>query len=481
MEVSPITLVWSMGAAVCLTLGGIHLLVGIGRKEGRGTHLLFAATAFSVVGVILAELLAFKAVTLEALVSAFKVSGGFQFLAWLGMVWFVVYYCRLTNLWGACLASAAFAFAAVVHLMSPYGITHDEIASFSLYGLPWGEQIALPVGSRNVWWLLSLCGILVLMFFLGGAVARVVRRGDWNKATRLAVASTVFLLAYLHTLFVDYGLLTSPRFLGVAFVGFLLIVGSDLGGEIIRTLSSGVASNERRWRTLFEEVQFSVLGINVRGQIAYANPHLASRMGIDVEDLLGRDVVEILDEEIAEGFDLRLEYAFREGPSPSAQLTMRTGSGAKREFTWSFVRLVSQDGMVEGLLAIGADMTDHANTGREKEAALREAARLREQLVQLPKLEKETAILQAELEKARALKPAPESKPFPLVDRPAASTTAGYPVDMPLREVEKRHIQRVLDACDGQIAGKGGAAEILGINPSTLRSRMKKLAIQTGK
>ena len=366
MEVSPITLVWSMGAAVCLTLGGIHLLVGIGRKEGRGTHLLFAATAFSVVGVILAELLAFKAVTLEALVSAFKVSGGFQFLAWLGMVWFVVYYCRLTNLWGACLASAAFAFAAVVHLMSPYGITHDEIASFSLYGLPWGEQIALPAGSRNVWWLLSLCGILVLMFFLGGAVARVVRRGDWNKATRLAVASTVFLLAYLHTLFVDYGLLTSPRFLGVAFVGFLLIVGSDLGGEIIRTLSSGVASNERRWRTLFEEVQFSVLGINVRGQIAYANPHLASRMGIDVEDLLGRDVVEILDEEIAEGFDLRLEYAFREGPSPSAQLTMRTGSGAKREFTWSFVRLVSQDGMVEGLLAIGADMTDHARPGARR-------------------------------------------------------------------------------------------------------------------
>ncbi len=46
-----------------------------------------------------------------------------------------------------------------------------------------------------------------------------------------------------------------------------------------------------------------------------------------------------------------------------------------------------------------------------------------------------------------------------------------------LDEVQRRHIQAVLEACDGQIAGAGGAAEILGLHANTLRYRMKKLGI----
>jgi PAS domain S-box-containing protein len=46
-----------------------------------------------------------------------------------------------------------------------------------------------------------------------------------------------------------------------------------------------------------------------------------------------------------------------------------------------------------------------------------------------------------------------------------------------LSEVEKAHIIKILDQCNWQIHGEKGAAEILDINPSTLRSRMKKLNI----
>jgi transcriptional regulator with GAF, ATPase, and Fis domain len=38
-----------------------------------------------------------------------------------------------------------------------------------------------------------------------------------------------------------------------------------------------------------------------------------------------------------------------------------------------------------------------------------------------------------------------------------------------------RHIQDALDKTHGRIEGKGGAADLLDINPHTLRSRMKKL------
>ncbi|MGB5175376.1 MAG: sigma 54-interacting transcriptional regulator [Thermoanaerobaculia bacterium] len=46
-----------------------------------------------------------------------------------------------------------------------------------------------------------------------------------------------------------------------------------------------------------------------------------------------------------------------------------------------------------------------------------------------------------------------------------------------LAEFEKDYIQRVLEATDGQVGGGGGAAEILGLHPNTLRSRMKKLRL----
>jgi transcriptional regulator with GAF, ATPase, and Fis domain len=40
-----------------------------------------------------------------------------------------------------------------------------------------------------------------------------------------------------------------------------------------------------------------------------------------------------------------------------------------------------------------------------------------------------------------------------------------------------QHIRKILDRTGGKIHGPGGAADLLGINPSTLRNRMKKLGI----
>jgi len=47
-----------------------------------------------------------------------------------------------------------------------------------------------------------------------------------------------------------------------------------------------------------------------------------------------------------------------------------------------------------------------------------------------------------------------------------------------LDENERAHIRRALAATDGKIHGPRGAATILDINPSTLRSRMEKLGIE---
>jgi len=51
----------------------------------------------------------------------------------------------------------------------------------------------------------------------------------------------------------------------------------------------------------------------------------------------------------------------------------------------------------------------------------------------------------------------------------------------PLDEVMANHIQKALDQANGRVEGKNGAASMLGINPGTLRGRMKKLKISYGR
>jgi transcriptional regulator with GAF, ATPase, and Fis domain len=53
--------------------------------------------------------------------------------------------------------------------------------------------------------------------------------------------------------------------------------------------------------------------------------------------------------------------------------------------------------------------------------------------------------------------------------------------DLLLDDVTSHHIKRVLDLTKGKVSGPGGAAELLGLNPATLRHKMRKLGIAFGR
>jgi transcriptional regulator with GAF, ATPase, and Fis domain len=50
-----------------------------------------------------------------------------------------------------------------------------------------------------------------------------------------------------------------------------------------------------------------------------------------------------------------------------------------------------------------------------------------------------------------------------------------------LDEMQVRHIEAVLNKVGRRVSGRGGAADLLGINPNTLRHRMRKLGIRFGR
>jgi transcriptional regulator with GAF, ATPase, and Fis domain len=78
---------------------------------------------------------------------------------------------------------------------------------------------------------------------------------------------------------------------------------------------------------------------------------------------------------------------------------------------------------------------------------------------------------QLSFEDLRATRPAPKTE--------ASKGATETPLE--LDAVISAHIKRVLEMAGGKIHGPGGAGEMLGVNPNTLRSKMRKLGIPFGR
>ena len=70
------------------------------------------------------------------------------------------------------------------------------------------------------------------------------------------------------------------------------------------------------------------------------------------------------------------------------------------------------------------------------------------------------------------------SQPPELQVETPGGTTSGEPGSRTMEDVERNHITEVLTSLHWKIEGRDGAAEVLGLKPGTLRSRMKKLGIE---
>jgi transcriptional regulator with GAF, ATPase, and Fis domain len=72
------------------------------------------------------------------------------------------------------------------------------------------------------------------------------------------------------------------------------------------------------------------------------------------------------------------------------------------------------------------------------------------------------------------------SGPVLCVGLSGAASKAAAPADRPqtLKDVERRHILETLESVAWRVRGAGGAAELLGLKPSTLESRMTRLEIR---
>lgn len=79
------------------------------------------------------------------------------------------------------------------------------------------------------------------------------------------------------------------------------------------------------------------------------------------------------------------------------------------------------------------------------------------------------------IERAVILSEGPELEPIDWL--PPSDSKSGVAKTMTLEEMERQHILDVLEQTSWRVSGDKGAAAILGLKPTTLEARMKKLGI----
>jgi PAS domain S-box-containing protein len=183
---------------------------------------------------------------------------------------------------------------------------------------------------------------------------------------------------------VDAGIILSPYAISFAFLAIIIAMGLQLSDDVVKSAfySEEIKKNEKRWRTLLENVQLLVVGLDNEGHIKYVNPYFLQVTGYQNSDILGKNwfthfIAESERSAVQNAFEI-IEQNIR------YQNTILTKSGEQRKINWSNVQLFDSKNRRTGTLSIGEDIS-------ERIEAFEEIRRLKE------RVEKENIYLQEEL------------------------------------------------------------------------------------
>jgi two-component system, LuxR family, sensor kinase FixL len=234
------TVVYSMTASACLTLGFIHALLWWRRKDAWA-NLLFAVAACGTA--------AFTACDLAAQLAASPAEYGeavrYAHLAlWVGVVPLAVFVrlqFRAGRFW------LLWTFCALRTLSLFFNFTTGENLNFRQvtglnHALFLGQSIAVPVGVPNPWMIVGQLSLLALVVFVADAAVTAWRRGERRIAVLMGGSIVFFLVAgALQTALVFWGIVEWPVTPSLFYLGVIAAMAYELGSEALRARQLALA------------------------------------------------------------------------------------------------------------------------------------------------------------------------------------------------------------------------------------------------
>ncbi len=375
---SALTVAWSMVSAVGLLLGGIQFMIWTRDRERAAA--LLAAVMASAAGVLaLLELGLMTASSPTAYQVLLWWSVPLIFAILVPMTWFVYVYLGTARRWLAIAITALWVLNLIVNFAMPGNAVFTSITSLRIETTFWGEPYFVANGIVNPLKFVSELSSLLIMCFVADASLRAYRRGLRRKALVIGGSILFYIVvAGVHTPLVDAGLVKTPYMISFTFTAIALAMAAELVDGVIRAAVYGreLAAWQIKWRTLLDEIQLAVVGLDRNGQINYVNRFFRKITGLPESQLLGRPAASLAPSTQTGEVERWIAGVPAKTPRQSVQFPLETASGEQRDLVWSTVPLRDGDGAYDGLLSIGKDITDELRTQGELHRTQREIERL---------------------------------------------------------------------------------------------------------
>ena len=310
------------------------------------------------------------------------------------LVWFMHFYFGTGRKWLVWLFTSIWVFSVIVNFIAPNSLVYSEIIELNKLSLPWGEQFTVATGIDNPLRFISDIPSLLLVIFIIDASVQLIKKGNKRRAFWIGGSSLFFiLLAGIHTPLVDAGIIKSPYIIAFSFLAIIFAMALEISYSVYEAanLSKEVVANEKRWKSLLENVQFLVCGVNKDGLIYYANPYYLKTGGYTSEEIINKHFNFLVSSKSEETID-RLGQAFqKENELPNAQVSILTKQGEERHIYWSNVVIRDKDGNYEGVIAVGNDLTEKIKAENNLKNAVEELEEMKN------RLEDEVVYLQQEM------------------------------------------------------------------------------------
>jgi PAS domain S-box-containing protein len=399
--VTPLSIAYVAAAAIFAVVGLEHLVVGVRVRERR-VYMLFGSAALAAAVDALVQRQFALAATPAEFESLFAWSAVSICTFLVLFLWFIEARTDAVRRWLLVVETALLTATATLDFVLPAGaFATMDVTAVRDAVLPWGEVFRRAVGETSPWRVVGDVANVGFLVLLLDTTIRLIR-GDRRREARLIGASMIVLaLSVLAIIPMDLGFLDLPSLHPFAFLLIVAIMAWDLSYSAVRAadLSREVIASERRWRQVLENVQLLAVGIDTEGRIAWVNPFVLDVTGYGRDELVGRHIAEMLPDDVRDDALASFARNIAGNVSPEVERPITIGDGSRREVVWRTVLLRDASGGVEGVLSLGADVTEHRRSAEELERA---AAELEATVVELEavraKLEEENVYLKEEID-----------------------------------------------------------------------------------
>ena len=285
-----ITFLWPMVTAACITVGLIHLRIGLRRKQGAA-HLWFSLTAlfFAIYSVL--ELAMMHA---RSPARFLELQRWADFDGAAGVVCIVVFvwvFFGTGRRWLAWLGAILVCGPLILNLSPQPKLVFLEITGIRTIETFGAASYNVAEGTRNPWVSVFYLGILLVAAFVADASVTLWRRGGRRRAALVGGPITFFMAAGgLQTSLVDAGIMATPYLVSFFYLVILVAMATELSDDVLRAsqLAQDLQESEQRLNLAADAAQLGLWDWDVERDEIWVTSQGRKLLGFSPDEKIDR-------------------------------------------------------------------------------------------------------------------------------------------------------------------------------------------------